>query len=389
MRKIRRCAGVFTIALLLVGSVAHAFHKQTPAVLQLTIGGETDLPHVPAQGRRAMTLTRENGADQQVVSLLPFKTGSHATILAPAGTNSAPAVSFSGRAFAWATDADPLLSGAPGTQVIVEVKGDLVQPVVDPTGTSANPALDKSGRIVVFDSEGDLAATGSIGRQIFMVDKRGFVTQVSVGDGDSWGAMLSAKQQRITFMSTNDPDTGADTGITQVWAGVITNLPAKAITDGAGHSTHPLLSDDGRLVTFQSTADLAGDGADTGVPQVYVWDTRSETYARLTDEPSGCTRPAAAKIRRDWRISFTCGGSAYFFMLRENQRYQVSTPGGSTQAIVPEMGTHFLTLSTTADLLSGGTSPGHQVFIVNLFKHPAVPVAGSATWFPEQGIIGF
>jgi hypothetical protein len=130
-------------------------------------------------------------------------------------------------------------------------------------------------------------------------------------------------------------------------------------------------------------------GADTGVPQVFIWDTRSQTYAQITDDPSGCVRPAAAKIRRDWRITFVCGGNAYFFMLRENQRYQVPTPGGTTQAMVPEMGSHFLTLSTTADLLSGGTTAGHQIFMVNLFKQPAVPVPGSAVWFPEQGITGF
>jgi Tol biopolymer transport system component len=388
MRKIRLGTGVLVTTLLL-GSVASAFHKQAPAVLQLTIAGDTDLPRVPAQGRRSMALTRIVGPDTQMVTLLPFKTGSHATILAPTGTNTAPSASFSGRAFAWETDADPLQSGAPGTQVVVDLKGDLLHPVVDPTGTSANPALDKSGRVFVFDSEGDLAGTGSSSRQVFMVDKTGFVTQVSTGDGDSSRAMLSPKQRRITFVSTSDPVTGVDTGVTQVWAGVITDLPAKPITDGAGASTNPLLSDDGRLVAFQSTADLAGDGADTGVSQIFIWDTRSETYAQITDDPSGCVRPAAAKIRRDWRITFVCGGGAYYFMLRENQRYQISTPGGTTQAIVPEMGTHFLTLSTTADLLSGGTTAGHQVFMVNLFKQPAVPVTGSATWFPEQGIIGF
>jgi hypothetical protein len=52
MRKIRHGIGVFVIALLL-GSPAQAFHKQAPTVLQLTIAGDTDLPRIPAQGRRA------------------------------------------------------------------------------------------------------------------------------------------------------------------------------------------------------------------------------------------------------------------------------------------------------------------------------------------------
>ena len=101
-----------------------------------------------------------------------------------------------------------------------------------------------------------------------------------------------------------------------------------------------------------------------------------------------CGRPAIAKVRQDWRITFVCGGEAYYTDLRLNRRYRVPTPAGSsTQAIVPEMGAHFLTVSTTANLLAGsGTTAGHQVYILNIFKAPLPTVPGSVTWFPTQGI---
>jgi len=50
------------------------------------------------------------------------------------------------------------------------------------------------------------------------------------------------------------------------------------------------------------------------------------------------------------------------------------------------MGIHFLILGTTGDLLSGGTTLGKQVYMVNLFKRPADPVPGLAQWFPTRGI---
>ena len=93
-----------------------------------------------------------------------------------------------------------------------------------------------------------------------------------------------------------------------------------------------------------------------------------------------------SKVKRDWRITFVCGGEPYFYMLRADQRYHVPT-GGVTQRVLGEMGIHFLILSTTGNLLNGGTTPGKQVYMVNLFKRPADLVAGGpAHWFPTRGI---
>src|SRR5262249_49690226 len=147
----------------------------------------------------------------------------------------------------------------------------------------------------------------------------------------------------------------------------------------------PTVSDDSRLVTFVSEAALATTRADTGVPQVFIYDAKSQTYAQITDDPGGCTRGSAAKVHEDWRITFVCGDQAYFHMLRETVRSQTPTPDGSTQSIFPEMGAHFVTFSTTADMVAGsGTTAGHQIYLLNLFKTPVPSVAGTAIWFPSQ-----
>ena len=99
-------------------------------------------------------------------------------------------------------------------------------------------------------------------------------------------------------------------------------------------------------MAFESTADLAGTKADTGVPQLFIYDTKSETYARLTDDhPGGCTLPSTFKVQRDWRIAYVCAGLPYFTMLRADQRYGLPADDGVTQRVITELGIHFLVLA--------------------------------------------
>jgi len=48
---------------------------------------------------------------------------------------------------------------------------------------------------------------------------------------------------------------------------------------------------------------------------------------------------------------------------------------GDTQQSITELGAHFMLISTTANLFGGGTTPEHQIYMLNLFKLPAVPVS--------------
>jgi hypothetical protein len=369
-------------------SPALAFHRDLPAVTAITTTGDVDLPRVPPQGRKVMALARDTtSGGHEIVRFLPFTAFSAGMPVAPSG--SAPAVSYGGRTVAFETEADPLASGLPGSQIVLEERGKLLPGYPDPSGTSHKPSLDKRGSKLVFESDGDLTSAGGVGiRRVYLYDRRTrFLQLASSGTGWSGDAMIAAKGGVLVFASTSDPVTGADTGVSQIWVGNISRLPATRVTAGAGPSTEPLVSDDGRVVSFTSTADLAGDGHDTGVPQVFIYELRSQTFARLTNEPSGCTRPAVSRVGSDWRVAFVCDGRAYLHMLRTNQRSHVLTAGGVVQSIVPEMGVHFVMLSTTANLLGGGAPfAGHHIFLRNLFAAAAEPAAGSATWFPFQGI---
>jgi hypothetical protein len=266
--------------------------------------------------------------------------------------------------------------------VIVDVKnGQRFQPVDDPTGTSANPALGKSGREVVFESEGDLTGDNPADTlQVFFHDKGGNLSQLSRGQGESRNAVISSRGDSVAFESTSDPNTGVDTGIAQIWVKGRIEPTGEPITDGDGPSTNPAISYDGRVVAFESTADLAGDGSDTGVPQIFVWESRHGMFAQVTDDPGGCTGPSVNKAIGDWRVTWTCGSEAYHVLLEHEEFARVDT-GGDTTRIVMGPGVHFVTLATTGDPAGGPPTVGHQVYVVNLFKFQSTPVAGTVVWF--------
>jgi hypothetical protein len=376
----------------LAAAPALAHHRQTPPIVALTTSGDTPLPRLVPPERGSLVLATPWGAGRRIVTLSPWRNRddpSLPTVIADAGDHANPAIADSGRVVAFDSASDPLGLGLAGRQVVGALGGGLFPVSQDPTGTSENPSVDGVGYRIAFESTADLTGTGTPGvRQVFLRDRDGSIRQLSHGLGAARNVVLSSRRDLVLFESSSDPLTGANTGIAQIWFGDVDGDAPAPITAGAGPSTNPILSSDGRLVLFESTADLAGTQANTGKAQIFVYDTRTRTYARVTNEPSGCRLPSAHRVQRDYRIAYVCGGVPYFTMLRADERYLVPAAGGTTQRVIAAMGVHFVVVSTRADLLAGaGATPGNQVYLVNLYKRPAVPVpATPVTWFPRQGL---
>ena len=379
-----RHALVSALLLALAVCPARAHHRQTPPIVAMSTSGDATLPRLAPPSRKAIAIT----VDGAVSVLQPFRKPLVPSFFFGDGTNANPSISSNGRTVAFDSDADPLNTGAPGRQIVEQNKFALISPALDPTGTSENPAVDVAGIGVAFESTGDLAATGNAGaRQVFYTTPGGIVRQMSKGQGTSRNPSIALRGRIVVFDSTSDPVTGADTGVPQIWTASLVTNTATRLTNGAAASEKPTLSNDGRVIVFESRADLAGDGHDTGVPQVFMYDTSSRTFARVTNEPAGCTGASTARIRRDWRIGYVCSGTGYYTMLRANQRFRVQTDGGDTTRLSPQGDANFVLVATTADLAAGsGTTVGHRVYMVNLYARPPAPVASSVVWFPTQGI---
>jgi Tol biopolymer transport system component len=368
---------------LFVASTAFAHHRQTPPIVTITTSGDGALPRLPPPSKKAAAVT----VDTSIALVGLFKNPTIPTFEFSDGTNANPSISKNGRNVVWATNADPLGSGAPGTQIVSQNGIGMSQVAVDPTGTSTNPAVDMVGLYTAFESTGQLAGPGSGGtKQVFLAGPGGTITQLSRGQGTSGNPSVGRRGRLAVFQSTSHPTSGVDTGIDQIWLADFLQGTTEPITSGLGASTSPCLSNDGRVVSFESRADLAGDGHDTGTPQVFTYDTRTETFARITNEPGGCVRPSIGRIKRDWRIAYLCGGRPYFSMLRANQRFEVQTGGGDTTRIVPQDEVHFVLVATTANLAGSGTTPQHRVYMVNLFARPPATAPSAILWFPFQGL---
>src|SRR5439155_777316 len=82
-----------------------------------------------------------------------------------------------------------------------------------------------------------------------------------------------------------------------------------------------------------------------------------------------------------------CNGEAFYHELRADRRLRLPIQGGDTSRAVTGIGYYFLTVSTTANLLSSGTTSGHEIYLLNLFKRPADLVSGkNVVWFPARGL---
>lgn len=372
----RRTLALFAVAVLSTSAMAH--HRQTPPIVQFTNGGDNSWPRAAAMSDRLVAALGSPGAKQIFIRQRDRQTF---VALTHSGDNDNPVTALTSNFIAWDSNGDLLGNGSVGRQVYLLDNDELIQAAIDPTGTSRKPSINGIGSRVAFESAGDLAGTvhGGIS-QVFVRNMNGSIQQVSRGKGASRNAAFGRSGLRLVFESTSNPDTGDDTGVSQIWL-LAGGGDAAPITDGAGSSSLPTMSETGRLISFESSAALATDGHDTGVKQVFVYDSYTSLFRQLTDEPGGCHTSYASDAVRARIVAFVCGSSAYYTDLTSGIRYKLPIPGGNTTQAMNAGGVHFMQVTTTANLFGGGTTAGHQLYQLNLFKLPGQPVAGNVVTF--------
>jgi hypothetical protein len=373
----RRTVALLVLVLIALPAAAH--HRQTAAIVQFTFDGDNRWPRTAANGDRLVVALGAPGAKQVYV-----RQRDRVTFLAitSTGDNDNPTAALKKNIVAWDSDGDLLGNGSVGRQVYLLSGNLLLQAALDPTGTSRNPSLNGLGTRLAFEAAGDLVGPPHGGiSQIFVRSANGSLSMASRGQGESRNPSFGRSATKLAFQSTSDPVTGNDTGVAQIWL-LLPEGPAEPITDGAGDSTLPALSQRARLVAFQSTAALATDGHDTGVPQVFVYDINSGLFRQITNDAGGCHTPYVNDQTKAWRVTYVCGSKGYYTDIRNEARFELPITGGDTVQSINAGGSHFIQVATTANLLGGGSTAGHQLFQLNLFKLPAQPtqVGGIVTF---------
>ena len=138
------------------------------------------------------------------------------------------------------------------------------------------------------------------------------------------------------FDSTSDLS-GRDTGISQIWFLSAIGFP-QILTYGQGPSRRPAISSDGRVIAFESTADLTGNLQDTMVSQIFLYDADKGSLIRVTDDPAGCSGASVSAVPRDISVGYACDGKGFFYHYLAGKHFQLPTDGGNTAQAVADLG---------------------------------------------------
>ena len=152
----------------------------------------------------------------------------------------------------------------------------------------SDPSVSVDGNVVAFEAYGSFhdtfAGAKAARRQIFV--KNLTTKQISpvTGDdrGDSMHPSLNEDGTLVVFESTA-PLLGGTTGIRQIFLYSIQSGLLWQVTTGPGDKGNAMLNRTGKHLTFESSADIKGDGHDTGISQIFWYDKSSEVLFQMTD----------------------------------------------------------------------------------------------------------
>jgi hypothetical protein len=273
-----------------------------------------------------------------------------------------------------------------------------------PLGAPDNGSVERTGSIVVFDADGAYGSEGGPQverRQIFQLDLvGGALTQITrSGGGDSTRPSIDRFGNVIAFDSTA-PLLGAagPRSVPQVFALVRSRAGARTLvqlTAGAGPSTAPMVDAAGERIVLESTADLLGDGRDTGVSQIFVAavdrDTLRFALSQITrgDGPSrrpyvagaGAARVVFESLAED--LPGTDGGGSQIYSAPIDaasfppitQHTTRDHFGDCTAPVVDDVDGRQLAIVCTGDPLRNGTT-GRRVFVLSTESNALVQLTG-------------
>jgi len=396
---IRAVVAALLVSLVLPGP-AHALHRRTPALVQVTpMSGAGSVANPSWSGFRFMSFDSDadiigNGNSTRQIFVFDLRQrnrdGSLAITQVTSGAGDYSHATTARRARKVAYDG---LDGGGVRQIFfANRKTGALTPVTAGTADSKNPRLDEVGRVMVFESEADFFGTGETGSQIYLVEFRATdpscpfpcaangnagLTQITNKSGNNHSASTSKAGKTIAFESDADLLGTGETG-NQIYvrdeSGTII-----LFSSGPGTGHHVSLSRNGRQVAFDSDSDLANTSS-TG-RQIFMQRRLGQPLEQMTTAAGGASREASVSTRGR-QVSFVSeddlaglgsSGPELFVLNTRRGTIEQVTNGTSTIITQPKHSTGvFSAFIADGDLLGNGTS-GIALYLVNLFQ------LGSAT----------
>ena len=161
--------------------------------------------------------------------------------------------------------------------------------------TSFSPSVSADGSRVAFDSNGDFLNQGVsfYQHEIWLYDMTTLtLTRITSSTIGRWNCCVSlnAHGTRIGFLSDADLlNQGIPQGHKEIWLYDTATLTFTRLTTTSDnlYNSPPKLSADGTKVLFSSDADFLNQGIPIGQQEIWLYNTTSMTFTRLTNSGPG------------------------------------------------------------------------------------------------------
>lgn len=288
----------------------------------------------------------------------------------------------------------PGASGAPGngSSNNPSISGDGTTVVFESTATNLTGAPDGNGAIA--DVFGQTVATGAT--QILSLKSDG--TSATAKSGNP---RISCSSNYFVFESQAALTGGSvQPGVKNIYLGSFRPLSKQLVTLGMGgaaangDSANPVVSDDGNLVFFESSATNLVANDSNGAKDVFVWDRRDGSVRRLSTGPGGVQGNHDSR-----RPQIPCD-AAYMSFESDADNLVAGDSNGVTDTFMLNMGSNTLALMSQANGAAGngdsangavspdGTSVGFDSSATNLGGGAQRDVFAGANPFTAQNFTG-
>jgi flagellin-like hook-associated protein FlgL len=251
--------------------------------------------------------------------------------------------------------------GAAGRLSTVSIRSDGAN---TGNGASDNVSMSADGRYVVFDSTSTNLVIGDANgnKDIFLRDTLTGVTQILTqgGNGDSSNPVMSANGRYVTYQSAasnlvaGDTNTRTDIFVTDILMGTTERVSiTSSAQESNGNASNAAISADGRYVVFQTPGNNLVSNDTNGNVDVFMRDRQAGTTVRISQIGSteGNGLSGYASISADGRyISF---GSQATTLL-------ASDTDATTDMYIKDILTGSLTLASVSSSGQKGTGTNTQ-----------------------------